>query len=166
MSEVTILCLVGRSGVGKTTVMVQWLQFLREAGYRVASFKHSHHSLDLQDGQKDSHRLARGTQLAEGLWSGWAGSDGMQLQGDIPWWQLLKCLAQLTQPDLVLVEGGKSSPFPKIEVIREGFEPWPNLEGRIATLGQALAWEQPALWTQFLIDQKLLRGVQIVQDEG
>lgn len=149
------MCLVGRSGVGKTTVMVQWLQFLKEAGYRVASFKHSHHSLDLQEAQKDSHRLAR---LTGDLWSGWAGSDGMQLQGDIPWWQLLQCLAQLTRPDLVLVEGGKSSPFPKIEVIREGFEPWPELKGRIAFLGQhqALSWDQPALWTRFLMDQKLL----------
>lgn len=155
MSEIAIVCLVGRSGVGKTTVMVQWLQFLKEAGYRVASFKHSHHSLDLQEAQKDSHRLAR---LTGDLWSGWAGSDGMQLQGDIPWWQLLQCLAQLTRPDLVLVEGGKSSPFPKIEVIREGFEPWPELKGRIAFLGQhqALSWDQPALWTRFLMDQKLL----------
>jgi molybdopterin-guanine dinucleotide biosynthesis protein B len=137
---------VGRSGVGKTTVLESWLAYLQEQGYRVGVVKHSHHPLADDPPDKDSARLR------QSLWTGLVTPSGMQIRGALDWIQWVEWLS--TQADLVLVEGGKHSPFLKIEVVREQ-PPMLPADQVVATLGEAvpglphLPWRDPAGWTRF-----------------
>jgi len=143
---VKILCLVGRSGSGKTTVLERWIAFLKGQGYRVGALKHSHHSLPDEPSEKDSYRLQGG------LLSGLATPNGLQLRGDLPWTEIAQWLAE--RVDLLLVEGGKSTPFPKIEVLR-GQPPLMQESALLATIGDRLGalpclpLDDPKAWTEF-----------------
>jgi len=140
-----VLAVVGRSGVGKTTVLQQWLPFLQGRGYRVGVLKHSHHPLPTSC-QRHEGRLQPCSWLAR------ATPNGIEVRGEVAWTDLLDWLA--VKVDLVLVEGGKSSPYPKIEVLR-GQPPLLSPEHLVATLGDpwpglpSLAWDDPAGWTDF-----------------
>lgn len=140
-----ILCLVGRSGSGKTTVLEQWLEHLRQQGWRVGALKHSHHSLPEEPAQKDSARL-------RGVFTGLVAADGLQLRGEIDWVEWAGWLSE--RVDLLLIEGGKSSPFPKIEVLR-GQAPMMQESALLATIGDRLGAlpclprEDPEAWTAF-----------------
>src|ERR1700691_1889125 len=52
----TVLGIVGWSGSGKTTLLVAVLPLLRAAGLSVSTIKHAHHSFDMDQPSKDSHR--------------------------------------------------------------------------------------------------------------
>lgn len=144
-----ILSLVGRSGVGKTTVLESWLPYLQGQGYRVGLVKHSHHPLANDPPQKDTARLSACA------WSLLSTPSGMQIRGQLEWTALVEWLS--TQVDLVLVEGGKTSPFLKIEVVRQ-YPPIMPIDQVVASLGKAvaglphLAWGDPAGWTRFWQD--------------
>ena len=144
-----MVALVGRSGVGKTTVLELWLTYLQELGYRVGVVKHSHHPLPPDPPGKDSRRLGGGA------WSLLATPTGMQLRGAVDWVAGVHWLAPSV--DLVLLEGGKSSPFPKIEVVR-GKPPLLEPSQLVATLGDPVSnlphldWQDPAGWTRFWLD--------------
>ncbi|MFN8606248.1 MAG: molybdopterin-guanine dinucleotide biosynthesis protein MobB [Vulcanimicrobiota bacterium] len=140
-----ILSLVGRSGSGKTTVMERWIVYLRRLGWRVAALKHSHHPLPEEPTHKDSARLAADCTVL-------ASCDGIQLRGQLDWTELALWLAP--RFDLLLVEGGKSSPFPKLEVVR-GHPPLMQESALLATIGDQLGalprlpLDDPEAWTAF-----------------
>ncbi len=140
-----ILCLVGRSGSGKTTVLERWISHLRQSGWRVAALKHSHHPLPAEPAGKDSARLRADC-------TGLATPDGIQLRGRLDWTELARWLAP--QFDLLLVEGGKGSPFPKLEVLRGQPALMPET-ALLATIGDrlgalpCLALDDPEAWTRF-----------------
>ena len=54
-----ILCFVGRSNSGKTTLIERLIPQLVQAGYRVATIKHAGHGFDLDTEGKDSWRHKR-----------------------------------------------------------------------------------------------------------
>lgn len=94
----------------------------------------------------DSDLLAR----SGALWSGLAGTAGFQILGDAPpWWELVQWLSERGGLDLILVEGGKSAPFAKVEVVRGGEAMCPDAAGR-------LEGEDPVAWTQWLLSSGLL----------
>lgn len=139
------LCLVGRSGSGKTTILEKWLDYLRGLGWRVGALKHSHHPLPAELPGKDSARL-------QGVFTGLAAADGVQLRGEHDWVEWANWLSE--RVDLLLVEGGKSSPFPKIEVLR-GQPAIMQESALLATIGDRLGalpclpLENPEAWTAF-----------------
>ena len=53
---VPILCFVGRSNSGKTTLIERVIPELVRAGYKVATVKHAGHGFDLDTEGKDSWR--------------------------------------------------------------------------------------------------------------
>lgn len=117
MSAPPCLCIIGWSGAGKTTLLTQLLPVLRERGLRVLALKHSGHSHPLHKRGSDSERLERAGATAVGLLT----PEGLQLtfpEGESAWTALLPLLAG--QVDLVLIEGWKDGPYPKLEVWREG----------------------------------------------
>ncbi|MBX3167945.1 MAG: molybdopterin-guanine dinucleotide biosynthesis protein MobB [Candidatus Eremiobacteraeota bacterium] len=144
-----ILCLVGRSGSGKTTVLERWLDYLRSLGWRVGALKHSHHSLPAEPPHKDSARL-------QGVLTGWVAADGVQLRGEFDRVELARWLSE--RVDLLLVEGGKSWPFPKIEVLR-GQPPMMQESALLATIGDRLGalpclpLDDPEAWTAFYTNE-------------
>lgn len=140
-----ILSLVGRSGSGKTTILERWIAHLRRLGWRVAALKHSHHCLAEDPENKDSARLQAD------CW-GLATPEGIQLRGQVDWIELALWLAP--RFDLLLVEGGKSSPFPKLEVLR-GQPAMMQESALLATFGDRLGalpclpLDDPEAWTSF-----------------
>lgn len=111
-----VLGIVGWSGSGKTTLLVALLPLLRAAGLVVSTIKHAHHGFDMDQPGKDSHRhrLAGAHEVLVASARRWALLH--ELEGPEP--NLSALLTRMAPVDLVLVEGFKSHPYPKLEVYR------------------------------------------------
>jgi len=111
-----VLGIVGWSGSGKTALLVAILPLLRARGLTVSTVKHVHHGFDIDRPGKDSyrHREAGAHEVLVASGTRWALLH--ELLGEEP--PLPVMLAKLDPVDLVLVEGYKTHPFPKLEVYR------------------------------------------------
>ncbi|NLF53374.1 MAG: molybdopterin-guanine dinucleotide biosynthesis protein B [Thauera phenolivorans] len=107
----------GWSGSGKTTLVEQVVGVLVAHGLAVSLVKHAHHAFDIDHEGKDSwrHRRAGCREVLIGSGRRWALMH--ELRGE-PEASLDELLARLSPCDLVLVEGFKRAPIPKIEVHR------------------------------------------------
>ena len=107
------------SGTGKTTLLCRLIPLLRARGLRLGLIKHSHHAFEVDRPGKDSHRLRRAgaTQVLVASRRRTA-----LLRGHDPGARptLAEFLPQLDAAglDLLLVEGYKYYPIPKIELHR------------------------------------------------
>ena len=108
------------SGTGKTTLLGKLIPLLKGRGLRLALLKHAHHSFDIDQPGKDSHTLRK------------AGADQVLIASrhrvavikEIPeatreprLADVLPCV-DTNALDLILVEGFKREPIPKIELYR------------------------------------------------
>ena len=89
---------------------------LRASGLSVSTIKHTHHGFDMDQPGKDSyrHRLAGAHEVIVASSRRWALLH--EVVGGEP--SLPDLLGHMAPVDLVLVEGFKSHPFPKLEVFR------------------------------------------------
>ena len=139
---IPMVCIVGRSGTGKTTFIERLVPELKGRGYRVAVIKHTDKDVDWDRPGKDSWRLAK------------AGSDEVILStprrvlantllGDhLTFDQSLRFVGG--DYDLLVVEGFHETPLPKIEVHRR-------------ELGQELVSDKHGLMA-VITDEKLSLG--------
>jgi molybdopterin-guanine dinucleotide biosynthesis protein B len=113
---VKVLGVVGWSGSGKTTLLVALLPLLRAFGLTVSTVKHTHHGFDMDRPGKDTfrHREAGAQEVLVSSGERWALLH--EVSGPEP--ALPELLARMQPVDVVLVEGFKSHPFPKLEVYR------------------------------------------------
>ena len=113
-----MLGIVGWSGSGKTTLLAAMLPLLRAWGLSVSTIKHAHHGFDMDRPGKDSyrHREAGAREVLVASSKRWALLH--EVEGPEP--DLPFLLTRLDPVDLVLVEGFKSHPYPKLEVYRPG----------------------------------------------
>ncbi|MFU2486616.1 molybdopterin-guanine dinucleotide biosynthesis protein B [Thauera sp. WH-1] len=107
----------GWSGSGKTTLVEQVIGVLSARGLVVSLVKHAHHSFDIDHAGKDSWRHRQAGCREVMVSSGQRWSLTHELRG-APEATLDELLAHLSPCDLVLVEGFKRAPIPKIEVHR------------------------------------------------
>ncbi|MBZ4419142.1 formate dehydrogenase accessory sulfurtransferase FdhD [Myxococcus sp. RHSTA-1-4] len=121
MSAVPAVSIVGWSGSGKTTLLTKLVPELASRGLRVAVVKHSSDAHPLHRPGSDTARF----QEAGAVLTGFATPAGVQLTtGEAPADALPPMLARLAGTvDLVLVEGWKDGPLPKLEVWHEGLGP-------------------------------------------
>jgi molybdopterin-guanine dinucleotide biosynthesis adapter protein len=112
-----IIGLAGWSGSGKTTLVTGVIPVLVGRGLKVATVKHAHHEFDTDQPGKDSwlHRRAGASEVAIVSSRRWAIVHEL---GDEPEPPLAEMLAKLSPVDLVIVEGFKRHPHPKLEVYR------------------------------------------------
>jgi molybdopterin-guanine dinucleotide biosynthesis protein B len=112
-----IIGLAGWSGSGKTTLLTKVLPRLIARGKKVSTLKHAHHGFDIDRPGKDSfeHRSAGATEVLVVSANRWALMH--ELRGR-PEPGLHELLSKLSPADLVLIEGFKRQPFPKLEVHR------------------------------------------------
>jgi molybdopterin-guanine dinucleotide biosynthesis protein MobB len=113
-----IISIVGASNSGKTTLLEKIIPELKARGYRVGLVKHDTHGFDVDHEGKDSWRLKR------------AGADAVVLSSpskiasvqDVKKDHTLEELRDRFKldVDLILSEGYKRGPHPKIEVFRQG----------------------------------------------
>ena len=102
---------------GKTTLIENLLPLLVARGLKVSVVKHAHHAFDIDRPGKDSYRHRQ------------AGASEVLISSDVRWALMhelrgesepgLAALLQALAPcDLVLVDGFKKEPIPKMEVHR------------------------------------------------
>jgi molybdopterin-guanine dinucleotide biosynthesis adapter protein len=114
-----VLGIAGYSGSGKTTLIEKVVPILVHAGLRVSLIKHAHHQFEVDQPGKDSyrHRHAGCTEVLVSSTRRWALMH--ELRGD-PEPALAELVRHFSPCDLVLVEGYKHDPIPRIEVHRAG----------------------------------------------
>ena len=123
-----LLGITGWSGSGKTTLLTALIPLLAARGRGVSTVKHAHHDFDLDQPGKDSwrHRAAGAHEVMIATSRRWALLH--ENPGEEP--DLAELLARLAPVDLVLIEGFKASPHPKIEVHRPSLGKPPIWTGR------------------------------------
>jgi len=117
--KVPVLGFSAFSGTGKTTLLVKLIPLLKKQGIRVSLIKHAHHDFDIDIPGKDSYELRKAgadqvlvaSSKRRALIKEVSGEHGPELD------ELIKEL-DLSNTDLVLVEGFRHVPFPKIELHR------------------------------------------------
>jgi molybdopterin-guanine dinucleotide biosynthesis protein B len=116
--SVPILCFVGRSNSGKTTLIERLIPELVRAGYRVATVKHAGHGFDLDTEGKDSWRHKRaGASTVVVVAKG-----SLACFSDVPDQVNVEEIRDRyveKDIDLIIAEGWKSEGYLKIVVIRE-----------------------------------------------
>lgn len=113
-----IFGLAGWSGSGKTSLAEQLITELAGRGLKVATIKHAHHNFDADIEGKDSwrHRKAGAQQVLVSSARRSALFTEYPQQATEP--GLADLLARLAPADLVLIEGFKRDPVPKLEIWR------------------------------------------------
>jgi molybdopterin-guanine dinucleotide biosynthesis protein B len=115
---VQVFGFAGWSGSGKTTLIERLIPHFVAQGLAVALVKHAHHEFDIDHPGKDSHRHRQ------------AGCQEVLISSSVRWalihelrgaaeLTLEAALARLSPCDIVLVEGFKAAPIPKLEIYRE-----------------------------------------------
>lgn len=112
-----VIGIAGWKNSGKTTLVERLVAELVRRDWRVATVKHAHHEARIDDGATDSarHRRAGASEVALVTGARWAIVHELRDE-DEP--TLDEVIARLSPADLVIVEGYKREPIPKIEVRR------------------------------------------------
>ncbi|PRY23094.1 molybdopterin guanine dinucleotide biosynthesis accessory protein MobB [Aliiruegeria haliotis] len=111
----------GWKNSGKTGLMERLVAEITARGFRVSTVKHAHHTFDVDQLGKDSHRHreAGAEQVMLVSRRRWALMTELRDNAEPP---LADVLAGLAPVDLVLVEGYKRDRHPKIEAHRQETE--------------------------------------------
>ena len=107
----------GWSGSGKTTLIEQLIPRFAKRGLRVSLIKHAHHTFDVDQPGKDSyrHRHAGATEVLVTSSRRWVLMHELRGAHEPAFDEQIRHLAPC---DLLLVEGFKHAPIPKLEVWR------------------------------------------------
>lgn len=113
---IPIVSIVGKSNSGKTTLLEKILPELVARGYRVATIKHNVHGFEIDHEGKDSFRHKKAGASLTVVTS----PSRVALIEDVDKDQSLAEIREkyIHNVDLILSEGYKGNPFPKIEVFR------------------------------------------------
>jgi molybdopterin-guanine dinucleotide biosynthesis protein B len=117
MTAPKIFGIAGWKNSGKTGLAVRLVAEFTRRGYRISTIKHAHHDFDIDKVGADSfrHREAGAHEVA--LVSGTRYAIMHEMRG-APEPAFEDILARLAPCDLVLIEGYKREPIPKIEARR------------------------------------------------
>ncbi len=113
-----VIGIVGWKNSGKTTLAAKLIAELTKRGRSVSTIKHTHHAVNLDQPGKDTYQHAQ------------AGAEEVMLASASRWALMRELrdaeeptlddfLARLNPVDIVIIEGFKSWPHPKIEIHRE-----------------------------------------------
>ncbi len=107
------------SGAGKTTLLKNILPLLSGRGLRIAMIKHAHHAFDIDHPGKDSYEL-RKAGASQMLVASGQREALITEKSEFREPDLNLLIGKLDQDcvDMILVEGFKNAPFPKIEIFR------------------------------------------------
>ncbi len=131
---VPILCFVGRSNSGKTTLIERVIPELVRAGYKVATVKHAGHGFDLDTEGKDSWRHKRAGASSVMVLS----KGSMAMFADVPDQMKVEEVRDRFLDhtyDLIIAEGWKNEGYPKIVIVRDQIGEIPvSSEGLLAVV--------------------------------
>lgn len=111
---IPVVGFVGYSNSGKTTIVSGIVSILKNRGYRVAAIKHASHGYDMDMPGKDSRQHFD------------SGADQVVVVGPESFSHhhrghanLMEIINLISDVDIILVEGFKGEPVPKIEIISQ-----------------------------------------------
>lgn len=132
--------IVGYKNAGKTGLMERLVTEITGRGFTVSTLKHAHHTFDVDQPGKDSHRhrIAGAHQVLLASGTRWALMTELRDQPEPP---LADLLTRLDPVDLVLVEGYKRDNHAKVEAHR--LETGNPLIARDDTTIRAVASDSP-----------------------
>tara|TARA_B100002051_G_C16213292_1_gene382152 strand:- start:32 stop:514 length:483 start_codon:yes stop_codon:yes gene_type:complete len=113
-----IIGIIGWKNSGKTFYASKIIKKLKSNNYRVASIKHAHHEFDIDHQNTDSfiHRKSGSSQVIISSSKRWAKI--CELDGENEK-KLDELISELSEVDIVIIEGYKNENHPKIEIIIE-----------------------------------------------
>ena len=118
-ATVPLLGFAAFSGSGKTTLLAHLIPLLKASQLRIGLIKHSHHNFEIDQPGKDSHRLRLAGASPVMLVSRYRRATITEHpEATEPILAEQLGFIDQSQLDLLLVEGFKHQPFPKIEVHR------------------------------------------------
>ena len=133
MTAQPVIGIAGFKNAGKTTLAERLITELTVRGLSVSTVKHAHHSVEIDQKGRDTyrHRAAGAHEVALATSARFAVM--RELRG-APEPSLTEILSRLAPVDLIIVEGFKSEPIPKIEVRRSAASSGPaaDMPGVIA----------------------------------
>ncbi len=106
-----IVSIVGKKNTGKTSLTVKVIEELTKRGYKVASIKHSHHTMEMDKENTDTwkHKQA-GSKVVVGIGS----TTFFNVRKEMDLNRLLFLIKHLDDVDFVVIEGFKRYNYPKI----------------------------------------------------
>jgi molybdopterin-guanine dinucleotide biosynthesis protein MobB len=109
--------ITGWKNTGKTTLTERLVAHFTASGLTVSTIKHAHHDTDVDQPGRDSyrHRAAGASEVIVASPHRWALMHELRGADEPP---LSDLLARLSPVDLVLIEGYKTGPHPKVEAYR------------------------------------------------
>jgi len=112
-----VLGIVGWKNSGKTSLVESLLREMANRGLSLSTIKHAHHNFDIDVPGKDSyrHRQAGAGEVLVVSAQRWALMHELPAEREL---SLSRLVARLAPCDLILAEGFKKGPHPKIEVAR------------------------------------------------
>lgn len=114
MNQPPIIQIVGYKNSGKTTLICSLIGKLREQGYRVGVVKHDAHDFEIDHEGRDTWQHYEAGADAVAITSG--GKSALIWRSERSPEELA---ASMPEVDVVLAEGFKSAPHPKIVLLRE-----------------------------------------------
>ena len=113
---IPIISIVGESGSGKTTLIEKLIPELKKRGYRVGTVKHNVHGFQIDHEGKDSWRHKKAGADLTIISSAHLVALVEDVDRDMSIDEI--CEKYVKNVDIILSEGFKGNPFPKIEVYR------------------------------------------------
>ena len=113
--------IVGWKDSGKTFLAQRLIEYFSKENLVVASIKHAHHDFDIDKPGTDSylHRQAGSQQVIVSSSKRWTKIVELRDKSEK---KLDELLQELDSPDIVIIEGFKDAPHPKIEIIKNNFD--------------------------------------------
>ncbi|MCJ2049437.1 molybdopterin-guanine dinucleotide biosynthesis protein B [Methylobacterium sp. J-070] len=162
MSGIRVIGLAGWSGAGKTSLLVRAIPVLVTRGVKVATIKHAHHDFDTDWPGKDSyeHRRAGASEVLVSSGRRWAQVHELRDEQEATLAQLLR---RISPCDLVVVEGYKREPIPKIEVHRadNGRPPLYPLDPTVVGIASDVAFPASGIPIVDLNDAEAVTGLML-----
>jgi molybdopterin-guanine dinucleotide biosynthesis protein B len=113
-----ILCFVGRSNSGKTTLIERLIPELVREGYRIATIKHAGHGFNLDTEGKDSWRHKRAGASTVIVTAKGSLAMFTDVDEEVRVEELRERYVS-TGADLIIAEGWKHEGYPKVVVVRD-----------------------------------------------
>lgn len=146
--------IVGWKNSGKTTLMERLIAHFDEMGLYVGAIKRAHHTVQLDQPGTDSFRYresgARQVALVSQSRVGF-----FEERRDLGEPELPRIIAQFADADLILIEGFKTSPHPKIEArraINKNKGPLGSASKKIVAIASDFDEEETGILPHFALD--------------